>query len=100
MSSLSGGVNLAAEIIGLIELAGSVGTELYLKLQAIGQLSADEQANIAKAIADAITVDDDTNAQIDAWKTAVGLTVQPATAPLPTGASTGTPVPPATEPQK
>lgn len=82
--SASGGVNLAAEIIGLIELAGSVGTELYLKLTAIAQLSADEQANIAKAVTDAINVDEDTQARIAAWQASVGI--QP-------GASTGVPRP-------
>jgi hypothetical protein len=73
VSDLSGGVNLAAAIIGLIELAGQVGTELYLKLKAVGELSADEQANIRKAIDDAISVDADTIARIDAWRVSVGL---------------------------
>jgi len=73
MSGLTGGLNLAAEIIGLIELAGQVGTELYLKLTAIGQLSADDQANIANAINDAIAVDEDTQSKIAAWRVAVGI---------------------------
>jgi hypothetical protein len=89
----SSGLNLAAETIGLIELAGSVGTELYLKLEAIGQLSADEQKNIHDQVINAIGLDQDTEARIAAWRVSVGLDKPQV------GGSTGQPITP-TEPQK
>jgi hypothetical protein len=72
-SGFSAGVNLAAEIIGLIELAGQAGTELYLKLHAIGQLGPDEQQNIHNQIMNSDALDEDTKTSYKAWRLSVGL---------------------------
>lgn len=78
------------EIIALIALAGQAGTELYLKLRAIGELGPDEQANIHKEIADGIAFDEDVKKKCAQWRLDVGLDPPPA---LPTSAAAATPAP-------
>jgi hypothetical protein len=61
------------EIIQLINTLGPLAVELYLKLDAIGQLGPDEQANIKAQIAAGINIDDDTTARIADWRKGAGL---------------------------
>jgi hypothetical protein len=65
--------NLVAEIIALIQAAGSIGLELYLKLDQIRQLGPDEQENIRAQVEAAIQIDEDTKQRIDDWKKAHGF---------------------------
>lgn len=72
------------EIIALIALAGQAGTELYLKLKAIGELGPDEQANIHNEIVAGIAFDEDVKAKYAQWRIEVGLDpASPAPTPLP-----------------
>lgn len=81
---------LIQEIITLIALAGEYGTELYLKLKAIGELGADEQANIHKQITDGIAFDQSVKDKYAQWRVDAGLDSAPVAA--------ATPATPASEP--
>lgn len=86
---------LIQEIITLIALAGEYGTELYLKLKAIGELGADEQANIHKQITDGIAFDQSVKDKYAQWRVDVGLDRAPAeTGPATPVASEQSPTPP------
>jgi hypothetical protein len=61
------------EIITLITLAGEYGTELYLKLKAIGELGPDEQANIHRLIMEGIDFDQAMKDRYAQWRVEVGL---------------------------
>lgn len=84
---------LVQEIITLIALAGEYGTELYLKLKAIGELGADEQANIHKQITDGIAFDQSVKDKYAQWRVHVGLDSVP-TEPVPPASTPAPAVPP------
>jgi hypothetical protein len=64
---------LVEAILAAVTAAGSLGVELYLKLQTLFQLGPDEQANVAAAIKAGLAADADTIAAVEAWKKQVGL---------------------------
>lgn len=75
-----------AALIQLITLAGQYGTELYLKIKAIGELGPDEQANVHQEIAAGIGFDQSVKDKYAQWRVSVGLDPAPAppVAPIPT----------------
>lgn len=64
---------LIAEILAAVTAIGPAGIELFLKLESMFSLGADEQANVAAAIQAGLAADADTVAVIEAWKKQVGL---------------------------
>lgn len=68
-----GTVGLVAQILAAVASAGSVGVELYLKLETLFSLGPDEQANVAAAIKSGLDADAATIASVEAWKQKAGL---------------------------
>jgi hypothetical protein len=64
---------LITEIVTLILQLGPLGVDLFLKLEGLLNLTPDEKANIANAIAAANTADNDTIARVSAWMSANGF---------------------------
>ncbi len=79
-------------IIALIAMAGKAGTELYLKLKAIGELGPNEQENIHKQILAGLDFDHAMKQRYADWRQSVGLPALPELPP-PTGATAAAPVP-------
>jgi hypothetical protein len=66
-------MNLAAQIIALLQVGGTVGIALWQKLEQLTSLGPDEQANVKAQVEAAIAIDEDTIARIKAWRVLVGL---------------------------
>ena len=69
----AGIATLIAEILAAVTAVGPAGLDLYLKLESLFTLGADEQANVAAAIKAGLDADAATIAAIEAWKQQVGL---------------------------
>jgi len=65
--------NLIQAILAAITTVGPLGVDLYLKLEQLFQLGADEQANVMAAIKAGLAADSQTVAAIEEWKKQVGL---------------------------
>jgi hypothetical protein len=64
---------LITELINGILAVGPAGLDLYLKLDSLRNLGADEQANVAAAIRAGLAADAEAIAAIETWKQQVGL---------------------------
>ena len=67
---------LISSIASLIAQLGPLGLELFLKLETMLNLSPDEKANIANAIAAADSANAETIANVNAWMAANGFTAK------------------------
>lgn len=65
----------AAEIIALIAQLGPVALQFFLAIESRLNLTSDEKANIANAIAAANASDQDTINRVSAWMAANGFKV-------------------------
>lgn len=60
-------VNLITQIVGLLVSLGPLAVKGFLQLESVLNLSSDEKANIAAAIAASDKADDETIAHAAAW---------------------------------
>lgn len=67
---------LIAEIVSLVAQLGPVAITLIQKIESIGNLGPDEKANIANAIAQAESTDQQTINNVAAWMAANGFKPQ------------------------
>lgn len=58
---------LIEEIAALVLQLGPLAVDLIVKLEGLLNLTSDEKANIAKAITESNTADQDTIARVNAW---------------------------------